>query len=139
MNNKIKQWKYCWYLDFFIMFGLFDSENLCFILIFERKYDKVLTFDIVHFPYFEISASLLLAPPSNQRRTLLFQSLISACRGALIKGNTEHGIFCRCSMAIQVTTLCRFTMACWWKSINQELKKNKAWNRTVWNIMVKVY
>ena len=21
-NNKRKQWKYCWYLDFFIMFGL---------------------------------------------------------------------------------------------------------------------
>ena len=28
---------------------------------FERKYDKVLTFNIAHFPYFEISASLLLA------------------------------------------------------------------------------
>ena len=51
------------------MFGLFDSENLCFILIFERKYDKVLTFDIVHFPYFEKSDSLLLAPSSNKRRT----------------------------------------------------------------------
>ena len=29
---------------------------------FERKYDKVLTFNITHFPNFEISASLLLAP-----------------------------------------------------------------------------
>ena len=27
---------------------------------FERKYDKVLTFNIVHFPNFEISTSLLL-------------------------------------------------------------------------------
>ena len=36
---------------------------------FERKYDKVLTFNIVHFPNFEITASLLLAPPSNKRRT----------------------------------------------------------------------
>ena len=33
---------------------------------FERKYDKVLTFNIVYFPNFEISASLLLAPPSNK-------------------------------------------------------------------------
>ena len=30
---------------------------------FERKNDKVLIFNIVHFPNFEISASLLLAPP----------------------------------------------------------------------------
>ena len=35
---------------------------------FERKYDKVLTFNIVHFPNFEISASLLLMLPSNKRR-----------------------------------------------------------------------
>ena len=36
---------------------------------FERKYDKVFTLNIVHFPNFEISAPLLLAPPSNKRRT----------------------------------------------------------------------
>ena len=39
---------------------------------FERKYDKVLTFNIIHFPNFKISASLLLAP------------------GALIRGNTVY-------------------------------------------------
>ena len=48
---------------------------------FERNYDKVLIFNIVHFPNFEISASLLLALPSNKRRTLQFQNLINA-RGA---------------------------------------------------------
>ena len=37
--------------------------------LFWEKYDKVLTFDIVHFPNFEISASFLLAPPSNKRLT----------------------------------------------------------------------
>ena len=36
---------------------------------FERKYDKVLTCNIVHFPNFEISTSFLLASPSNKRRT----------------------------------------------------------------------
>ena len=36
---------------------------------FERKNDKVLTFNIVHFPDFEISDSLYLAPPSNKQRT----------------------------------------------------------------------
>ena len=30
--------------------------------LFERKFDKVVTLNIVHFPNFEISASLLLAP-----------------------------------------------------------------------------
>ena len=35
----------------------------------ERKNDKVLTFNVVHFPNFEISASLLLALPSKKRRT----------------------------------------------------------------------
>ena len=35
---------------------------------FERKYDKVLTFNIVHFPSFEMSPPLL-APPSKKRRT----------------------------------------------------------------------
>ena len=44
---------------------------------FERKTDKVLTVNIVYFPYFEISASLELAAPSNKRRTSQFQNLIS--------------------------------------------------------------
>ena len=43
---------------------------------FERKNDKVLTFNIVHFPNFEISGALSLAPPSNKRRTSQFQNLI---------------------------------------------------------------
>ena len=34
---------------------------------FERKSDKVLTFNIVHFPNYEISVSPKLAPPSNKR------------------------------------------------------------------------
>ena len=45
---------------------------------FERKMTRFLTFNIVHFPNFEISASLLLAPSSNKRRNSQFQSLISA-------------------------------------------------------------
>ena len=36
---------------------------------FERKYGKVLKFNTVHFPNFEISASRLLAPFSNKRHT----------------------------------------------------------------------
>ena len=40
-----------------------------FYSYFERKYDKILTLNIVHFPNFEISTSLLLAPHSNKRRT----------------------------------------------------------------------
>ena len=44
---------------------------------FERKNDKILTFNIVHFPNFEINASLSLAPPSNERLTSQFQNLIS--------------------------------------------------------------
>ena len=40
---------------------------------FERKNDKVLTFNIAHFPNFKISASLLLAPPSTKRRNSQFQ------------------------------------------------------------------
>ena len=35
-----------------------DSENSCFILILKEKNDKVSIFNIVHFPNFEISASL---------------------------------------------------------------------------------
>ena len=53
-----------------------DSENLCFILI--LKICKVLTFNIVHFPNFEISASLILALSSNKCRTSEFQNLIRA-------------------------------------------------------------
>ena len=45
---------------------------------FERKNDKVLSFNIVYFPNFETSASFQLAPPSNKHRTSQFQSLISA-------------------------------------------------------------
>ena len=36
---------------------------------FEWKNDKILTFNIVLFPNFEISASLYLPLPSNKRRT----------------------------------------------------------------------
>ena len=39
---------------------------------FERKKDKVLTLNIVHFPNFE------KAPPSNKHRTSQFQNLITA-------------------------------------------------------------
>ena len=46
---------------------------------FERKYDKVFTFNIVHFSNFEISA------PCNKRRTQHFQNLQAL--GALIRGN----------------------------------------------------
>ena len=45
-------------LDFFKYIWFFDSENLCFIFIFKRKNDKVLISNIVHFPNFEINASL---------------------------------------------------------------------------------
>ena len=57
--------------------GFIDSEHL-FHSCFERKSDKVLTFNIVHFPNFEISAPLYLAPPYNKRRTSQFQNLTSA-------------------------------------------------------------
>ena len=33
----------------------------------------------------------------------------------------------------------RLTMASYYKSIYQGLKKHKAWNVTVWNIMVQVH
>ena len=48
---------------------------------FDRKYDTILTFNIVHFPNFEMSIFLLLAPPSNKRRTSQFQNLVSAQGG----------------------------------------------------------
>ena len=54
-----------------------DKEHL-FHSYFEKKYDKVLTFNIVHFLNFEISASLLLLPPCNERRIEQFQNLTSA-------------------------------------------------------------
>ena len=43
-----RSFHYTWFID---------SENL-FPSYFERKNDKVFTFNIVHFPNFEISASL---------------------------------------------------------------------------------
>ena len=43
---------------FFHYVWFIDSANLCFILILEEKDDQVLTFNIVPFPNFEISASL---------------------------------------------------------------------------------
>ena len=54
------------------MFGLLIVKIYVLFLKeihFELKNDKVLTFNIVHFPNLEISASLYLAPPSNKRRT----------------------------------------------------------------------
>ena len=35
---------------------------------FERKYEKVLTFNIVHFPNFEISASLLFTAANVKKQ-----------------------------------------------------------------------
>ena len=43
---------------YFCYICFFDGENLCFILTLKRKNDKVWTFNIAHFPNFEISASL---------------------------------------------------------------------------------
>ena len=43
---------------FFHYIWFIDSKNLYFILILEEKMIKFLTFNIVHFPNFEISASL---------------------------------------------------------------------------------
>ena len=51
---------------------------------FDRKYDTILTFNIVDFPNFEMSIFLLLAPPSNKRRTSQFQNLVSA-RGSYLR------------------------------------------------------
>ena len=49
-----------------------------FYSYFEREYEKVLTFNIVRFASFKISASFLLAPPSNRHRSKQFQNLINA-------------------------------------------------------------
>ena len=46
---------------FFHYIWFIDSKNL-FHSYFERKNDKVLTFNIVHFPNFEIYSSLKQAP-----------------------------------------------------------------------------
>ena len=39
--QTIKEWKYCWYLDIFNVFGILiayvDTENLSFILILKEK------------------------------------------------------------------------------------------------------
>ena len=70
--QTIKQWKYCWHLDFIIIFGLLIVKIYVSFLNkihFEWKNDKVLTFNLVHFPNFEISASLYLAPLFNKCRT----------------------------------------------------------------------
>ena len=101
-----------------------------FHFYFERKNDKVLTFSIVHFPNFEISASFWLALPSNECWNSQFENLKAP--GALIRGNTvghieplaryirdiflflfknEKVIFSYliyCSVAAQSIKLCRF-------------------------------
>ena len=59
------------------MFGLSIMKTYVLIL-FWKKNDTVLTFNIVHFLNFEMSVSLQLVPPSNKHRTLEFQNLISA-------------------------------------------------------------
>ena len=42
----------------FLLYLFFDGKNLCFTLIFTRKKDKVLMFNIVHSLSFEISTFL---------------------------------------------------------------------------------
>ena len=77
-----------------------DMENL-FHSYFERKNDKVLTFDFVYFPNFEISTSLLLAAPSKISAAQ-FQNLVSiggACKRK--SGNT----FC-CLLQFKLLTYC---------------------------------
>ena len=71
-NNKTM--KLLLILRFFHYIWLIDSEYSHF----ERKYYKVLTFNIVHFPNFEMSTSLLLSLPSNKHHTEQFKNLISA-------------------------------------------------------------
>ena len=55
--QTIKQWKYCWYLDFFIVFSLLRVK-IYVSFLFWKENEKVLVFIIIHFPNFEISASL---------------------------------------------------------------------------------
>ena len=64
--QTIKQWKHSRFLDFLLLFGLLIVK-IYFSFLFEIKFDKVLKFNIVHFPNFEMSASLLLALPSSKR------------------------------------------------------------------------
>ena len=45
-------------IHIFLLYLFFDGKNLCFILIFTSKKDKVLMFNIVHSLSFEISTSL---------------------------------------------------------------------------------
>ena len=42
-----------------------------FYSYFERKNEQVLTFNIVHFPNFEISASLIIAANNNFNQNLI--------------------------------------------------------------------
>ena len=101
-----------------------------FHFYFERKNDKVLTFNIVHFPNFEISASFWLALPSNECWNSQFENLKAP--GALIRGNTvghieplaryirdiflflfknenvKFSYLIYCSVAAQSIKLCRF-------------------------------
>ena len=53
---KYKTMKILLTFRFFYYIWFIDSENL-FHFYFKRKNDKVLTFNIVHFPNFQISAS----------------------------------------------------------------------------------
>ena len=53
----------------------------------ERKHNKVLQLNFVHFPNFEIRASLQLVLPSNMCCTSQFQNLIKA--GVLVRGNAK--------------------------------------------------
>ena len=59
-NNKTM--KILLIFRFFYYIWFIDSEYLFHSYV-EKKCDKVLTFNIAHFPIFEISTSLLLAPP----------------------------------------------------------------------------
>ena len=52
--QTIKQRKYCWYLDFFIIFVLLIVKIYVSFLLWKKK---ILVFDIAHFANFEISAS----------------------------------------------------------------------------------
>ena len=47
----------CWYFDVFNFF--FGFQVFYFIFIVEKDKNKVLKFNVVYFPYFEISSALL--------------------------------------------------------------------------------
>ena len=61
--QTIKQWKHCWYLDFFIIFDLLIVKNYDSFLFWKKK--------IARFWYLILFISLTLkwAPPSDKRRT----------------------------------------------------------------------